>query len=121
MSESEVSVGTSEPFLPEIRRARYGRLTIYEVDESELAILERGEAESIYLNFAVALLSLAISFTVTLATATLPSERTFLVIVVVTVVGYVAGSVLAALWWRSRSSIGVCVKTIRSRLPPEYY
>lgn len=33
MSESEVSVGTGEPLLPEIRRARYGRLTIYEVDD----------------------------------------------------------------------------------------
>lgn len=108
------------PFLPEIRRARYDRLTIYEVEESELTILERGSPDSIYLNFAVALLSVAISLTATLATAAVPSERTFVVLVVVAVVGYTVGSVLLSLWWRSRTSTGACVRTIRNRLVREW-
>lgn len=108
------------PFLPEIRRARYDRLTIYEVEESELTILERGSPDSIYLSFAIALLSAALSFTAALASATVQSDRTYTVMVVITVVGYVTGTVLAALWWRSRASVRACVATIRNRLVPEW-
>ncbi len=107
------------PFLPEIRRARYDRLTIYEVEESELTILERGSPDSIYLNLAIALLSAAVSLTATLTTTAVPSQ-TFVVMVVITVVGYVVGTVLAVLWWRSRTSVSTCVSTIRNRLVPEW-
>ena len=43
----------AKEFQPEIRRARFDRLTIYEVSESELEVLARGSPDSIYLNFAV--------------------------------------------------------------------
>jgi hypothetical protein len=107
---------STDQFLPEIRRARYDRLTIYEVEESELTILEKGSADSTYLNFAIAFLSIAVSLTVTLATAAVPSHKAFTVFVVIAVIGYAAGLVLGSLWWRGRTSVGVCVKTIRSRL-----
>lgn len=114
----ELALG--EAFLPEIRRARFERLTIYEVEESELFILERGSPDSIFLNIAVALLSLAASFTVALLTTTIPSTRIYIVFVVVASIGYVVGAVLCVVWWRSRCSVNNCVKAIRKRLPPEW-
>lgn len=108
-----------EPFQPEIRRARFDRLTIYEVSESELDVLERGSPGSIYLNFAIFLLSSAISLSVALLGATIPSDRTFLTFVALTVVGYVAGLVLLALWCRNRASVSAVAEEIRRRLPPE--
>ncbi len=107
-----------EEFLPEIRRARFEKLTIYEVEHSELELLERGSPDSIFLNVAIALLSVALSTTAILFT-TQVLGRTFVVFVVFAVVGYVVGVVLLLLWWRSRQSIHRCIQTIRRRLPPE--
>ena len=44
-------------FSPEIRRARMQTLTIYEVSESELQILEHGAPDSIYFSIALLLFS----------------------------------------------------------------
>ena len=110
----------SEPsFLPEIRRVRFERLTIYEVSESELDTLERGSPDSLYLNIAIALLSVAVSLTATLLTATIKSLAIFVVFVVCTVVGYVGGILLLLLWRRTRRSLINCAAAIRNRLPPE--
>lgn len=119
MSNPNRHVSPDESFLPAIRRARFDRLTIYEVSESELDTLEKGSPDSIYLNVGIALLSAAISLTVTLLTATIASTATFVVFVVCTVVGYVVGVVLLLLWRRSRNSVSDCIKIIRGRLPPE--
>lgn len=110
---------TSEELLPVVRRARLQRLTIYEVEESELLILERGALGSIYVNISIALLSLAIGLTATLTTAAFPSDRTWLLFLVVTVVGYVVGASLLLIGWKSRKSISDCVREIRRRLPTE--
>lgn len=109
----------SDEQLPEIRRARFQRLTIYEVEESELLILERGTLGSIYINISIALLSLAIGLTATLTTATFPSERAWLLFLVVTVVGYVVGVSLLFIGWTGRRSIAACVREIRRRLPTD--
>jgi hypothetical protein len=110
---------TTEPsdFQPEIRRARFQRLTIYELSETELDTLEKGSPDSIYLNISIALLSVAVSLTVTLVTATL-SHAAFTVFVVLVAVGYVVGVVLLLLWHNSRRSVVTCARTIRDRLPP---
>ena len=102
-----------------IRRARLQRLTIYDVEESELRILERGWVGSTYINISVALLSLAIGLTATLSTATFPSDRVWMLFLVVTVVGYIVGTTLLVIWWRNRRSISDCVREIRARLPTE--
>lgn len=113
------SAQQSQEFLPEIRRARLGRLTIFEVSESELTLIEKGSPDSIYLNFAIALLTTAISLTVVLVTAALESTVLLLVFVVCTVLGYICGLLLLALWWRTRSSVSECIDAIRRRLTPE--
>src|SRR6266516_1346497 len=102
-----------EDQLPAIRRAKLGTLTIYEISEAELEIIERGSPESLFLNFAIFLISVAISFSVTLATANIASNRTFQVFVIITAIGYLAGAILLALWWRSRSSTKTITDAIR--------
>jgi NADH:ubiquinone oxidoreductase subunit K len=106
-------------FLPEIRRGRFDQLTIYEVSEGELKILERGAPDSVYLNFSIALFSEAIAFTVSLITTEIVSGRVFTTFIILAVAGYVIGAVLGALWYRNRTSVSDCVQTVRGRLPPE--
>lgn len=104
---------------PAIRRARIQQLTIYEISEDELKTLEAGSPISLHLNFAVFLLSVAVSFAAALATTTFPSDRVFQTFVVVLGVSSVIGLFLLILWFkehRAGSSIAMC---IRNRLTPE--
>lgn len=105
--------------LPEIRRARLGTLTIYEISEAELETLERGLPASLFLNFSVFLVSVAVSFSITLATTAIASNRTFQVFVIVTILGYLTGLVLFAMWWISYKSTANITRIIRERLLPE--
>jgi len=59
--------------LPAVRRARIGWLTIYDVSESELQLLERGSPQSPLLNLATAMLSAALGILVALLTTTVES------------------------------------------------
>ncbi len=106
-------------FLPEIRRGRLGQLTIYEISESELETLIQGSPNSIYLVFAVFLLSVFVSFLIALLTTTISSNRTFIVFTVITTVSAIGGIILFSLWFKNRKSISDLVQTIRGRLPPE--
>jgi hypothetical protein len=109
----------STEFLPAVRRARIDRLNIYEVSDTELQILERGSPESLFLNFAILLLSVSASFLVALVTTDISSPRTFAVFVIVTIVGFIIGALLLALWaWHRRSTVTV-LQQIRRRMPPE--
>ena len=107
------------PFAPEIRRAPLGALIIYEISESELEILERGSPSSIFLNFAIFLLSVAISFTLTLTTTTMKSEMLYVTFLVVSINCFIVGILFVILWWRNYQSMSKLVDVIRRRLPPE--
>ena len=104
---------------PAIHRIRLGKLRIFEITEAELEALERGSPESIFLNLAIAVLSIAISFSVALSTSKFENDRTFYVFVIVTSVGYVAGITFGLLWFISRRSLRNVSAEIRSRIPPE--
>jgi hypothetical protein len=108
------------PSLPpvEVRRGAYARLTIYEVEESELEILAQGSPDSLYLNFAILLLSVAISFLISLLTATI-SNKVFTIFVVIATVGFIVGAFLLILWVKKRKSVSELVKKIKERLPAE--
>jgi hypothetical protein len=106
-------------FLPAVRRARIERLNIYEVSEEELELLERGSPESLFLNFALILLSTAISLLITLLTADISSDRVFYVFVIFTVIGFIGGAVLLVLWLWYRQSTTNVFEQIRRRMPPE--
>jgi hypothetical protein len=107
------------PLDPAIHRGRLDSLRIYEISEAELDALERGSPESLFLNFGLAVLSAAISFSVTLATTKIESERTFTVFVVLVVVGYLAATTFAVLWLISRRSLRSTAARIRARIPSE--
>jgi len=119
MAENAQPATPQPEFLPGIRRARFAKLTICEISDSELEILELGSPGSIYLNFAIFLLSSAISITVTLLVANIASDKMYMFFVVVTVVGYIIGELLLLLWWKDYRSVLRVADTIRRRLPPE--
>jgi hypothetical protein len=52
-------------------------------------------------------------------TCTAVSDRVFIVLVIVTTVGFIVGIVLLILWLRHRRSVAPVVKIIRKRKPPE--
>jgi hypothetical protein len=76
------------PLDPAIHSVRLDKLRIFEISEAELEELERGSPESIFLNLALAVLSIAISFSVSLFTTRIESNRTFIVFVVVTAISH---------------------------------
>ena|SRR2546428_8548392 len=102
----------------EVRRGAFARLTIYEVEESELEILAQGSPDSLFLNFSIFLLSIATSFLVTLITVNV-STRVFIVFVSISAIGFFLGIFLLLLWFKNRKSVSLLVRKIRSRLPSE--
>src|SRR4051812_1717946 len=90
--------------LPESRRARLDSLTISEVSEEELETLARGSVESTFFNFAVFTGSTFISFLVALLSTNIPSDRTFAVFVIITVVSGLASALLFIVWSFTRKS-----------------
>jgi uncharacterized membrane protein YciS (DUF1049 family) len=101
---------------PRILRGRLDSYAIYEITEDELRDLETGSPSSLYLNFAIFGLSIAMSFFIALVTATV-SDRVFTVFTVLTVVGFLIGACLLILWWRARLSVVDVVRRIRARIP----
>jgi len=118
MEDKKKLENTESQFNPKIRRAILSQLTIYEVEESELETLEKGSPDSFYLTFSVFLLTTAISFLITLITATV-SDKISIVFVLITIVGFVFGVFLLIVWCKKRKSIPDLIDKIRKRLPPE--
>lgn len=102
---------------PAIHRVPLDKLTIHEITEAELEALERGSPESLFLNLAIAVLSVAVSFSAALATTQIESIWTFCVFVILCVVGYLAGITFGLLWLQSRKSLKSVARAIRSRNP----
>lgn len=105
--------------LPAIRRAKFDRLDIYEISDSELQLLERGSPDSLFLNFAIFLLSSSIALLVALLTTNIEATRVFNTFVIITVVGFIGGTLLLALWGWHRRSRATIFEQIRRRMPPE--
>jgi hypothetical protein len=114
-----MSESGSHPLDPAIHRVRLDKLTIFEITESELDALEQGSPESLFLNLAVGVISIAISFSISLATTQIESVKTYSFFVIITVVGYLAGLTFGLLWWQSRRSLKSVAREIRRRRAPE--
>ena len=118
MSENQNSTPENQ-FLPEIRKGRVKTLTIHEVSETELNVLAQGSPNSIHLNFAIGLFTLASSFLITLLTTKIESDRIFMTFVAIAVIGFIASIFLFFLWKKDFKSIKKVIEEIRKRLPPE--
>jgi hypothetical protein len=101
-----------------IIRGAVDSLTFYEVTEEELQILATGPSSSIFLNFGIALLSIAASFFVAIFTATL-NLIPFVVFLVIAIITLIAGAVLMVLWWNARGSFGGIIAKIKARVESE--
>lgn len=103
-----------------VKRARYDSLELFDVSENELTIIERGSPSSTYLNFAIFLLSIAISFLTTLLTVDLKENQTlFTVFTVICVLGFMVGLFLIIVWYRSKNEFDEVLKKIRDRMKQE--
>lgn len=106
------ATGTNDPT---IRRGKVDSLTLYEITDHELNILERGSPSSTYLNFSILFISVGISFLVSLLTADV-SNRVFIVFCIVTGIGLSIGSVLLVIWWKMGSELGAVCDKIKERI-----
>lgn len=104
---------------PRINRGRVGSLSLYEITDHELQVLEEGSLGTTFLNFAVFFLSVALSFLATLLVTPIESDRVFTVFVVFVIVGFAAGGVLLKLWSRARRNTSKVLKRIKDRCLPE--
>lgn len=106
-------------FLPEIRVGKIRVLKVHQVSDEELTRLGQNSGQSLFLNFGISVLSVAASFLATLLTTQIASNRSFIVFVIITVVGVLAGVILLVLWWCTRQPMKRLVKKIQNRMPPE--
>jgi hypothetical protein len=101
---------------PRIVRGVVDSLSLYEITDYELEVLERGSPNSVFLNFAIFFLSIAASFSAALATFKIDSMQVYVAFMVVAVVGWAAGLVLLVLWYRNRSQLTLVIKKIKARV-----
>lgn len=101
---------------PRIVRGRVDSLSLYEITDHELDILEKGSPESFHLNFGIFLLTVGLSFLVTLLSEDIQSNRLFTVFVVLCSVGLLGGSFLIFLWYRMRKELTNVVAKIKKRI-----
>lgn len=111
------SVRGNEENSVKVRCGRVESVDLYEVKDSELDLLEKGSPAAIQLNFAIFLISLALSCFSTLCTTKdfrWPiAQNAFLFI---TIVGFFLGGYLLIIWWKTNKSISDLVKTIKKRM-----
>jgi len=101
---------------PMVRVAPLGELTAYTVFEHELDIIAAGSPANLTFNFAVALISIGVSFVLTLTTTTIASSHLFYGYLIACLNCLIAGIFMFAYWLKTRSSVHVTVAKIKSRL-----
>lgn len=100
---------------PEIVTYKIPRIEVYQVTDHELSRIEEtyGQAGQ-DLTFAIASLSLAISFAISLSTGTF-SDRLFVTFVLFAIVSSIVTIYTALRWWRVRKVTPTVIAAIRSR------
>ena len=99
-----------------VRMARLGDLTAFTVHEHDLDIIAAGSPATLAFNFAVALISIGVTFILTLTTTTIASERLFYGYLIVCVNYWIIGIIMSVYWLKTRTSVQVTVKKIISRV-----
>lgn len=100
-----------------IIRGSVDSVSLFEITDYELEILEKGSPSSTLFNFSIFFLSIGISFVITLMSTEIASQRVFLVFLVIATLGIGAGIVLLVLWSKFNSSNTDVCKRIRARVP----
>lgn len=106
-------------FLPKVKYGRAADLKVHLISDEELTRLGQGSGQSLFLNFGIAVISIAVTFLVALLITKIDSIKIFCVFVIITILGFISGIVLLILWWLTRQPVGKLAKQIRDRMPPE--
>lgn len=101
-----------------VNRGIVDSINIYEITESELETLESATPTGIFFDFGIICLTVAISFTISLLTTTIESERTYTTFLIITVIGYIAFIAFIIFWLLMRKSVINVTKKIRERINP---
>ena len=117
MKENPSYIDTDKPL--RVRRGKVDSVDLYEVKEYELEILSNGDTNSIFLNFAIFLLSLSFSSILSISTASFNPPIFQTLFLIIAVVGTLGGILLLFLWWKGRKSIKAIVKIIKDRIPQD--
>jgi|SRR5690554_221765 len=110
-----------------VKRGRFDSLTIYDVTSQELKIIENGSTNSLYLNFAIFLLSVSASFFVSIFTVEWFPESadkndhlvSFIVFLIIAILTFLVGLICGIVWYRSHDSFKETIKIIKQRLKEE--
>lgn len=103
---------------PVFRYAPVSEIRIYEVTEDDLEKLANGSSDSLFLNFALALLPIGATLLVTLLTTKIESSRTFEAFVAICAVCFISGLFCLTRWWPSRFQGRHLLEEIKRRMPP---
>lgn len=103
----------TKPFL--VNRCSVDSITLFEITEQELELLEQGSPSSTLLNFAIFSLSTGLAFLITLWTVKVDDQRTFVTFVVLAVLGLFSGIVLLVVWRKMSKSTASVVEKIKNR------
>lgn len=101
----------------EVERGRFSSLRLYEVAEHELILLEKGSDASLWLNFAIASVSIFFSILAALVTLEYTNHpNAFVIFVVITVVTAFSTLLCGSFWLKTKSTQKEIFKTIRKRI-----
>ena len=89
-------------------------VNIYEVTENELETMENGPP-SHDLNFAISLLTIAITVAIALVTSGFKSATAELIFIIVGIIAFIASLYLASRWWQANRSFKKVASVIRDR------
>lgn len=101
----------------EIKRGRVGSISLFEITDAELQIIEHGSPSSLLVNIAFFAASAFLSFLIVLLTTKIESDRIFVVFVLVTIVSCVTTVICSLVAYRMRGGVGDVIKKIKARVP----
>lgn len=97
-------------------RGKVGSVSLYEITDSELDLLEKGSPSSIYLNFAIFLSSIGASFLISLLSTDITNIKVFTIFLVFSIIGILGGSLLFIVWFRMKGEISLVINKIKERI-----
>jgi len=101
-----------------INRAKLGSISLYDVTEDELSLLERGSPASTYLNFAIGLLSIGISFFINIFSTKIEDIKVYVVFWIIALVTTIGGIILFVVWRQANKSAENVIQRIKNRMSP---
>lgn len=99
-----------------IIRGKLDSLTVYDVTENELIVLERGSDATIWFNFFIGTISIAVTMLVSLFTANWDGrEIAFIVFICVSILFAVIATICFVFWFKERGQHKTTIDAIRKR------